>query len=504
MSISQSLWQQAQYNFLEDFLSLWLPPPEPFAVDSSYPASVSMQEFVKERYGSLYVPEKLLLVPDKLSEEVATKRNERVFADWGTLYEFELLDGFGRNLPYGVEGAAFDGLRRLATTWASYLAEETKRSIFRWEVFSTLGIWLADIWVEFFQQLPNKELGDAICESITPRYLRAGETVRYTVALFDGNQSELRQALDILEASDADLNREIKNLLDGHSPQEVGRELKEKVIQVATFINDAFSNDEFAEEFQAALPLAFRLISWFIGYRLRQNLEYDRQRVSRLLGAIGRHEEITAAMEQYRCRYRWGGDENKATSLVWQAVAPKYFRLSRNLTDIHEDVAEVKLLGMAQGLNNYTSKHPAIDALADGFLGKLGAYLRRAGENEEKDYLDSQRSDGNRVLTEAKHTQDFRYEGEEDDDELSDDEILSRQKEKRAPSGDVVLKQLESKEAIAEWYKSLTENEKTVTTLKSSGHTEVEIAATMGISQQRVSQLLQGAWRKWEKISSSF
>jgi DNA-directed RNA polymerase specialized sigma24 family protein len=503
MSISQSVWQQAQYDFLEDFLSFWLPPPESLAIDSNYPRSASMERLIKGRSGSLYVPEKSLLLLDKLSDEYATKRSERVFADWGTLFEFELLNGFGRNFPCSVEGAVFDGLRGLATTWGSYLAEGTKRSIFRWEVFSALGVWVADIWVELFRQLPSKDLGDAIRESVTPRYLRAGETVRYSLALFDGNQYELRHALDILEASDADLNREIKDMLHGHSSQELGRELKQKVIQMATFLKDAFGNDQFATEFQAGLRASLGFISWFIGYRLRQNLQRDQQRVSRLLEAISRHEEITAAMEQYRCKYSWGGDENKATGLAWQALAPKYFHLPRNVMDIHDDEAEVKLLGMTQGLKDYTRKHPAIDALADGFLGKLGAYLRRAGENEEKDYLDSQRSDGNRILTEAEHVRDLCYQDEEQDEELSDDEILSRAKEKYHPSGDVVSKELESKKTIAEWYNSLTENEKTVTNLKSVGYTEVEIATTMGISQQRVSQLVQGAWRKWVKIKNS-
>lgn len=502
MSIPQSLWRQAEYDFLEDFLSFWL-QPESSAIDSNFPRSASMERLIKGRLGSLYLPEKSLLVLDKLSDEYATKQSERVFADWGTLFEFELLNGFGHNLPRGVEGAALDGLKRLATTWGSYLAEGTKRSIFRWEVFSALGVWVADIWVELFRQLPSKDVGEAIRESVTPRYLRAGETMRYSLALFDGNQYELRQALDILEASDAELNREIKEMMDGHSSQELGGELKQRAVQMATFLKDVFGNDQFAAEFQARLRASLGFISWSIGYRLKQNLQRDQQRVSRLLEAIGRHEEITAAMEQYRCKYGWDGDESKATALAWKALAPKYFHLPRDATDIHDDEAEVKLLGMTQGLKDYTNKHPVVDALADGFLGKLGAYLRRAGENEEKDYLDSQRSAGNRILTDAEHVRDLHHQDEQQDEELSDDETLSRAKEKYHPSGDVVLNELESRETIAEWYNSLTENQKTVTNLKSVGYTEVEIATTTGISQQRVSQLLQGAWRKWVKIKNS-
>lgn len=109
-------------------------------------------------------------------------------------------------------------------------------------------------------------------------------------------------------------------------------------------------------------------------------------------------------------------------------------------------------------------------------------------------------TDGNRALTEAKHAEDLRHTDREEDLELTDEEILSREKEKYYPSGDSIVEELESRETVEEWYNSLTESEKTVTDLKSADYTEAEIARMLGISQQRVSQLLQQSLRKYQKL----
>ena len=144
-------------------------------------------------------------------------------------------------------------------------------------------------------------------------------------------------------------------------------------------------------------------------------------------------------MEQYRFRHDWGGDRNGAIDLGWQALAPKYFGMSSKLKDIIKDEDQEKLIGVAQGLENYTNKNRAIDALEDGFLGKLGAYLKKAAENQETDYYRKQTTDGNRVLTEAVHAEDLRHPDNEEDEKLSDDEILSREKEKCYSSRDSII-----------------------------------------------------------------
>ena len=111
-------------------------------------------------------------------------------------------------------------------------------------------------------------------------------------------------------------------------------------------------------------------------------------------------------------------------------------------------------------------------------------------------------TDGNRVLTEAVHAEDLRHPDNGKDEELSDDEILSREKEKRYSSRNSLVEETEAKETIKEWYSSLTEKEKTAIDLKSAGYTETEIADKMGISRQRVSQLLHQAMRKYQKIKN--
>ncbi|GAI21673.1 unnamed protein product, partial [marine sediment metagenome] len=169
-----------------------------------------------------------------------------------------------------------------------------------------------------------KELGEAIRESITPAYLRAGETVAYELALFDNKQARMRESLSILEASDAELERVIANIFRGYSTTEVGRRMQRMVVRVVSQLTEIFSSTEFKEKFNEVLPtavlIACKNISWYIGRRLSRNLEYDPRRTIRLLDAIGRRKEVTAAMEQYRYRYNWQGNRDKAIRLSWQAV----------------------------------------------------------------------------------------------------------------------------------------------------------------------------------------
>ena len=497
MSISLSAWQQAQNDLMEDFLNLWLPPTKPFAIDPNYPNSPSMEALFKEHGGSLHIPQKILILVDNVVNNYPIKQDFEGVADWATLYEVDLLQGFGHDLPCEIKGSTFEGLKQLATTWGLYLDSRMKNSIFRWEVISTLGVRFVDMLDNLVRQIPSKELGDAVRGSITPAYIRAGATVRYSVALLEGNQCELKKTLGIMRASDANLNEEIKYLLRRHSAQETGRELQQKVAKMASFMKDVSSNDRFAKEFKVALHTVSRLISWFVGQRLRQNMEYNRQNVKALLEAINSHKEIEAAVEQYHYKYAWHGDRNKAADVAWQVIAPKYFHVSPKIENIHEDENQERLIGMQQGLEQYVDRNPAIRALKDGLRGRLGSYLKRAAENERIDYIRKQVTDGNRIQTKGKHISDLRYADNEED------EILSRQKEKLHPSKDMLVEELESKEMVSGWRNLLTEREEKATQLKLDGYREVEIAKMMGISQQRVSQLLRSASAKYLKIQDS-
>jgi RNA polymerase sigma factor (sigma-70 family) len=383
------------------------------------------------------------------------------------------------------------------------LVARLRDSILSWKFVSTMGISIADLLVEIFRQLPAKELGDAIRDSATPGYLRAGATLHYNLALLDGNPYELKEALDVIQAPDADLNREIRDMLHRHPAEEMGRELQQKVAEAASLFKDIFGNEQLAQELETMLPAAFRAISWLIGYRLKQNLEYNPERVKVLLKALNSHNEIAAIMEQYRYKYAWQGDRDKATTLAWQTVAPRYFHLSAKIENIKEDEDQERLIGTGQGLEKYTAKNPAIVGLKDGLRGRLGAYLKKAAEHERIDYIRKQNSDGNRIQTEGEHISDLRHPDNEEDEGLSDEEVLSRENERPSPSRDAIVEELERKETIKERYSLLTEREKTVVKLKSQGYREEEIATIVGISQQRVSQLLRGAWAKWAKIKNS-
>jgi len=503
MSMPRSTWEQTQYNLVQDFLDLFLPPRYPFAVETNYPKTASMEALMKNRFNSLELPEPKLLHLGKLMEEWCPQDFPDKCADFAVLYTYNVLEGFGHGLACSLQSTAFEGLKQLANTWGLYLAKEVERFFRVWQLFTAFTDFIFDLF-NIFCQIPAKELGEAIRESITPAYLRAGETIAYEVALFDNNPARMKESLDILEASDAELEREIANMFRGYSTEQLGRQMQRMEIDVVSQLRQVFSGNEFKEKFNDTIPTAalitYRNMSFYIGRRLSQNLQHDPQRTNRLLDAINHHREIPAVFEQYRYAHSWGGDSTKAICLAWQAVAPKYFSLPGKVEDIEEDDGQEKLIGVAQGLKNYTDKNRAIEALTDAFLGKLGAYLVKAAKNEETDYVRKQMSDGNRALTEAKHAADLRHPDSEEDEELSDEEILSREKEKYYPARDSIVEELESKETIEEWYNSLTEREKTVIDLKSADYTEAKIADMTGISQQRVSELLQQSVRKYQRL----
>jgi hypothetical protein len=426
-----------------------------------------MEALMNNRSNSLELPETKLLRLSEVMQESGLEDFPDKCADFAVLYGYDVLEGFGHESARSLEGAAFEGLRRLATTWGLYLAKELERFFRVWQLFTSFTDFIFDIF-SIFCQIPAKELGEAIHESITPAYLRAGEAVIYELALFDNDGDRMKQSLSILEASDTELQSQIDNMFGNCSAKQLGSHMQRMFMEAISSLRELFSSSRFRNEFAEKLPsaalVACRHMSWYIGYRLSLNLRHDPQRTNRLLEAINHHKEIPAVFEQYRYGHCWGGDSTKAIRLAWQAVAPKYFHFSGKEEDIHGDEWQEKFIGVAQGLESYTNKNRAADALSDGFLGRLGAYLKTAAENQAKDYVRKQKTD---VLTKAMRAEDLCH--REEDSELIDEEILSREKEKYYPSRDPIAEELESRERIEEWYNSLTESEKTVTNLKSAG-----------------------------------
>ena len=97
-------------------------------------------------------------------------------ADLFTLYAYNVLEGFGHGPASNLQSAVFEGLNRLATTWGLYLAREVERFFHKWRLFSAFTDFTFDLF-SMFLQIPPKELGEAIRASVTPAYLKAGETV---------------------------------------------------------------------------------------------------------------------------------------------------------------------------------------------------------------------------------------------------------------------------------------------------------------------------------------
>jgi RNA polymerase sigma factor (sigma-70 family) len=501
MEISRSAWEQTQWGLVDDFLDLFLPPVYDVVVEVEYPSSPAMKLRFENLAPSIEFPESKLIRLESFWNDLTDDLFSHKIPDWAVLFAFDVLQGFGHEGASKLRGTEFDGLKQLANTWGFYMAREFKRVFERFEFFTGWLDLTADLLL-MIRQLSPRDLGEVIRGSVTPSYIRAAQIATYQFALFNGDRATMRESQSIIQASDAEIQSGINNMFKGRSTKDIGAQVQRLTIEVASAMKEIFSSTGFKKHYLDVWPITTRQMSWYVGYRLYQNLEYDPVKVTRLLEAIGRFGEIAAVMEQYRYRYDWQGDRDKAIVLGWQAVAPKYFRLSGQIENIREDEQQEKLIGLAEGLKDYTNKNPVVDALTEGFLGKLGAYLAKAGENQEMDYVRKQTNNGNRVLSEAKYAENLHYPDREEDGTLSDEEILSRAKERLCPSGDLILEVLESQETLEEWKKSLTDKQRTAVVLMYTLENQQKVAEAMGISQPEVSQLLREARKKYLKIAS--
>ncbi|NQT72446.1 MAG: hypothetical protein HQ553_06700 [Chloroflexi bacterium] len=495
-----STLEPTQHRFVPDFLNLWIPPQCTFTIEEDFPKSTSIVGLVDRHYDNLELPDTRLIRLDSLIEKSKGNDATPQLRDWGTLFAYNVLEGFGPSSASELHGAAFDGLRQLATSWGTYLAGDLK-TLFRWyEFFEAVGEPSVDIAILLIQQILPKELGEAIRESVTPEYVRAGETVAYQMAVFNNNCTRMQQSLDIIQASDAELQREINHLFSGHSSEQVGRQCQRTMTDVISSAKTLFSSEEFKEQFVKIWPIVWQRLSWYMGYRLRLNLQSNPERTRRLLEGLDTHREVTAVMEQFRCEHGWGGDRDNAVRLAWQAVAPK--SAPAQIEGITRDEDEERLIGIAQGLQDYVGNHRAMDTLTEGYSGRLRAYLGTAGNNEQKDANRKRQSKRAKVLTDAIHPEGLRPSGAEMDNQQHQEEILSRLDEKYHPQGDPVLESLVSKEKFEEWITSLTDRERRAVELTDRFENQQRVAEAMEIGQQRVSQLLTQALRKWSKIDT--
>jgi len=167
MEISNSAWRELQLNLTEDFVDLLLPPTYAFCVDTRYPGTAGMEALVKDRLTSIDFPEqKILNLESLVKEQHAEDFPDRV-GDWGVLFSYYVLEGFGHKLASNLEGAELEGLKKLASLWGSYLAKEMERFFNRRQIFAAATDLTFDLFLGLFRQIPAKELGEAIRESVT-------------------------------------------------------------------------------------------------------------------------------------------------------------------------------------------------------------------------------------------------------------------------------------------------------------------------------------------------
>ena len=93
----------------------------------------------------------------------------------------------------------------------------------------------------------------------------------------------MEESRKILLASDTELEREIRDMFRHYSSKQIGMQIQRMVAEVTSQLKEGFSSSEFKEKFGEILPTAVlilsRNMSWSIGYRLRQNLHNDPQRM---------------------------------------------------------------------------------------------------------------------------------------------------------------------------------------------------------------------------------
>ena len=85
-------------------------------------------------------------------------------------------------------------------------------------------------------------LGEIGREALTPEYLKAQARVQYASALFGQDYHSLREAEEVLKASERDLQREIGNMVAGFSTEDLGRALQRLMLELASFWTEVLAS----------------------------------------------------------------------------------------------------------------------------------------------------------------------------------------------------------------------------------------------------------------------
>lgn len=247
---------QLRHNLTEDFIDLLLPPDYAYSIETSYPETASMGALIKDRFNSLDFPEQKILNLELLMEEGCIRGISDRVGDWAVLFSYEVLEGFGHKQVFDLKGGGFEGLKQLASLWGVYLAREMERIFGRWRFFTTITDFVFDFFLSMFRQIPAKELGEAIRESVTPSYIRTGEMVRYEIALFHNDQVRMRESIRILSAPDSALENEIADMFKGYSAKRLGEEMQRSITEAISQFKDFFSSNKFRKGFDNQMPTA--------------------------------------------------------------------------------------------------------------------------------------------------------------------------------------------------------------------------------------------------------
>ena len=114
-----------------------------------------MEALIKDRWNSLDLPEPKLVHLGKMLDESCPRDFPHKEADWATLYAYSVLEGFGPGLASSLRGAAFEGLKQLATAWGLYLAREVERLFHKLQLFTAFTDFTFDLAIGILMPNPG-------------------------------------------------------------------------------------------------------------------------------------------------------------------------------------------------------------------------------------------------------------------------------------------------------------------------------------------------------------
>lgn len=378
----QHIWFDRQ-QVAEDFLDFLFRPEPVFPLQANMAKGEGWDDDVVD---NLSPPDKAATRLEQALPE-GTEAYETELADWYALYAWEVLQGLGTEVPQSLYGPDLEALTTLAQLWAGRLVDTLGRILKSWKLFQVVG----EIVFSLLDQVPDKAMADRLASfMLSPEYIKEQARSRYSSALFNGDTTKAEEALQVLRASNRELREEGERAVANTDLVELWRQLKATLeemwnswVTLSQYIAEGHHED--------VIKQFLRQLAWQIGLQLRHTLMTHPERARAILAAVQNSPEAHALTEQYNADYGWGGNCNRVIIILYDLTGPRAagFPAKRQpaMQDIHKDQDEVELIGLLEGVQDYTRKKTAAEALAGAIGGVFIPYLRGARRHQRASYV---------------------------------------------------------------------------------------------------------------------